>query len=136
MVRRPLDQPTLIPMDMVRLMAISTFTGAGPRIAIEGSTPIGASNVSLDWEAGAAVLFGTTDSSYSTSYYDGYGGSSSESTEVINLDLSAALSYMITPNATVSLGVKAEQFRNIDLNFGSTDEIITRGAFLKFTAKF
>ena len=111
---------------------VSNFDGIGPRVALEGSVPLGSSKVSFDWEAGAAVLFGDTESTeYSFGTYYG-----NESTEVINLDLSAALSYMITPNATVSIGVKGEQFRNIDLNFGDTDEIISRGAFLKFTTKF
>lgn len=115
------------------------FTGIGPRIALETSVPI-MNNVSLDVEAGLAVLFGSTENSY-TEYNGFYGqmtSSNTSSTTVTNLDFSAALAYLIGSNSKVSLGYRVEQFGGLNMysDYGAVDEIVDQSVFLKFTTRF
>lgn len=119
----------------------SSFIGAGPRVALENSFPI-TDRVSVDVEAGAAVLFGTTsnESDYSGFHHHGPGADSNSSTETVtNMDFSAALSYLVGSDTKVSLGYRMESFSGLEMynyNTGPTDEISDQGAFLKFTTGF
>lgn len=111
-----------------------SFNGTGPRVALETSIPV-FNNVSLDLEAGAAILFGETTSFYSGGHHGG--GSSSSTTTVTDLDFSAALSYLIGSNSKASLGYRIEQFSGLEMyTFGYVDTLTDQGAFLKFTTGF
>jgi hypothetical protein len=114
-----------------------TFQGTGPRIAFETSQPI-TNKLSLDVEAGLAVLFGSTHNDH-ISYY-GYPYSGDSDRTVQNLDFSAALSYLISPTSKVSLGVRADKFIGLGMydstGYYEVDSITTKGAFLKFTKQF
>lgn len=113
------------------------FVGAGPRIAVEASIPV-SGNLSIDVEAGAALLFGSSTSTAAYGYNFNYSGSYTQSTTVTDLDFSAAVSYMIGSKAKVSLGYRIEQFSGLAMYGanGYTDVIIDQGAFLKFTTSF
>ena len=117
----------------------TSFVGAGPRIGVEASVPV-AGNLSVDIEAGAAMLFGTETDFGASGYVSSPSTYSySQSTTVTNLDFSAALSYLIGSKSKVSLGYRVEQFSGLDgytyFN-GGVDTIIDQGAFLKFTTTF
>ena len=111
--------------------------GIGPRIGFEGSMPI-AERVSLDFEAGAAVLFGETSFSYTaySIYEEAVSLTLSESATMTNLDFSAALSYMMSPNAKVSLGYRYERMNLSDETFTKYDNREEQGAFLRLTSSF
>ena len=111
--------------------------GIGPRISFEGSMPIG-NNLSVDMEAGAAVLFGSSEFSVLLIEEDEYpmSLSLSQDTQMTNLDFSAALSYMMSPNAKVSLGYRYERMNFSDETFSKYDSREQQGAFLRLTSSF
>jgi len=108
------------------------FEGTGPRIALETSTPV-SEKLSLDVEAGLAVLFGSTTIT-TGSDGDVYSIYTQDNT-VKNLDFSAALSYLIAPKAKISIGVRADIFSGLTQGYDDS-KISTTGAFLKFTTEF
>ena len=75
----------------------STFVGAGPRFGVQGDIPLGG-QWSIDWLAGAAVLF-CERSVQVTSTSTGTAGSTtlvanaSDSPAIFNVDAEAGLSY-------------------------------------------
>lgn len=92
----------------------SSFVGAGPRGAIEGSVPLGG-RWAVDYEGGVAGLFGQQTLNYSS--YGAYSfiyppcptcipipAQSTSHTPVFNADVSAALSYALTHHFKVSAG--------------------------------
>jgi len=117
----------------------SSFSGIGPRLAIEGQFPL-ANNLSVDAEVGVAVLFGTRTRSYNNSTYDGDGYSSYESDEIVsNTDASLAVSYQIGEKSKISLGYRTDIYTNLVNSGGkggSSNALINSGAFLKYIQKF
>jgi len=114
------------------------FAGIGPRVALEASVPV-FDRVSIDAEAGAALLFGDSDSSRNHSLYGA--SEDSDPSTFTNLDFSAALSYLIGGSTKVSLGYRYEQFTSKDapLVFGYGPDAGMRsnqGAFVKFSTSF
>jgi len=118
----------------------TSFSGIGPRLAVEGQFPLG-NNLSVDAEAGVAVLFGTrTQSSDAFNSYDGDSYYSYDSDEIVsNTDASVAVSYQIGEKSKISLGYRTDIYTNLDNSGGkggSSDSLIHSGAFLKYTQKF
>jgi hypothetical protein len=95
----------------------SAFVGAGPRFGVEGSTPLGGS-WSLDWLAGAAVLFGERNLTLNAAAKPGVGPTvtarlnSSDSAAVFNVDAQAGLSYWVTPNVKVTASYRVDAYLN------------------------
>jgi len=119
----------------------TSFSGVGPRLAVEGQFPLG-NNLSVDAEVGVAVLFGTRTNTYDTfnSSYDGDSYYSYENDEIVsNTDASVAVSYQIGGKSKVSLGYRRDIYTNLTNNGGKgggADALIHGGAFLKYTHQF
>jgi hypothetical protein len=106
----------------------SRFTGAGPRLGIEGSIPIYQS-WSIDYLGGAAALISersltvtTTGAASQVGIYDLLSNSSGI---VLNLDVQAMLSYQFTANFKLSGGYRFDGYwnalRTIDANGNIVD---------------
>ncbi len=95
----------------------STFIGAGPRFGVDGSTPLGGS-WSLDWLAGAAVLFGERNLTLNAAAKPGVGPTvtatlnSSASAAVFNVDAQAGLSYWVNPNLKITASYRVDAYFN------------------------
>ena len=93
---------------------MSKFIGAGPRIGVEGSTPLGGP-WSLDWLAGAALLVGkrTLDISLthiSTTVVINTELSRSSTAAVPNLDAALGLSYWLNPALKVTASYRFDGY--------------------------
>lgn len=115
------------------------FIGGGPRLGFDAVVPLGG-GAQLDIGAAGSVLIGKRKGKASISD-DGYGYEESKSkTKVIpNLEASAALTYMVGSNMSLSAGYRVEQFWNImptieEDGFGSSDRLI-HGPFVQFAIK-
>ena len=106
----------------------SRFTGAGPRLGIEGSIPIYQS-WAIDYLGGAAALISersltvtTTGAASQVGIYDLLSNSSGI---VLNLDAQAMLSYRFTSNFKLSGGYRFDGYwnalRTIDANGNIVD---------------
>jgi hypothetical protein len=119
------------------------FSGIGPRLGMDAGFPL-TQNLRADLGVAGAVLYGKrkvkVDGSYSGFGAYDFSSSSSKHVWVPNAEASVALSYLLTPNASISAGYKAEQFWNVmptvsDVNSLSTgnDDRLIHGPFLKLT---
>jgi hypothetical protein len=91
----------------------SNFLGAGPRLGIEGSTPLGG-QWSFDWLAGAAALFGHRELKVTTFTPTPPITNSvdfSDSGTVFNLDAQAGLSYWFSPNMKITASYRFDGYR-------------------------
>lgn len=83
----------------------SRFVGGGPRVGLEGNTPLG-HGWDLDWLGGVAVLFGsrslTVNTTGSAANFGINAFGISDDAVVFNLDAQAGLSYWLTPNVKLS----------------------------------
>ena len=86
----------------------SRFVGAGPRLGVQGNTPLGG-QWSFDWLAGAAVLFGQRTDTFDATDTAAGGipitGNSSDSGTIFNADAKAGLSYWINPNLKITRAI-------------------------------
>jgi opacity protein-like surface antigen len=83
----------------------STFVGAGPRFGVQGDIPLG-NQWSIDWAAGAAVLFGErTVTVTGTTFVN-----ASDSPAIFNVDAQAGLSYWFTPNVKVTASYRFDEY--------------------------
>jgi len=93
----------------------ATFVGAGPRLGVEGSTPLGG-GWSIDWLAGAAVLFGERHSSQlqfsSVPTPNTTGQIISDTPAVFNVDAQAGLSYWFSPNLKITASYRVDAYFN------------------------
>jgi hypothetical protein len=136
----------------------SSFVGAGPRFGVQGDIPLGG-QWSLDWLAGAAVLFGerslqqnTTALATVTSTTPGsptttttaaiaLAGNSADTRAVFNLDAQAGLSYWITPATKITASYrfdgyfKALKTLNTAGNVTNIDRFYN-GPMVRLTTKF
>ncbi len=96
----------------------STFLGAGPRVAVQGSIPL-ASAWSIDYEAGAAGLASMTGLTQTVqgsglAFFCAAGCpvavNSTKTTMVFNTDGTLGLSYAITPNAKLSIDYHVDAY--------------------------
>jgi hypothetical protein len=98
----------------------ATFVGAGPRLGVEGSTPL-AAGWSFDWLAGAAVLIGERHTSQTNlaAFPASLGGAvllTGQATEntaaVFNVDAQAGLSYWLNPNLKITASYRVDAYFN------------------------
>src|SRR5215467_4567138 len=101
----------------------STFVGAGPRFAVQGDIPLGGP-WSIDWGAGAAVLFGERNvqvTSTATGTVTGGLGAgtnfvattlvhASDSPAIFNVDAQAGLSYWFSPNVKFTVSYRFDEY--------------------------
>jgi opacity protein-like surface antigen len=83
----------------------STFVGAGPRFGLQGDIPLG-NQWSIDWGAGAAVLFGERTVTLTGSTI----GNVSDSPAIFNVDAQAGLSYWFTPNMKITASYRFDEY--------------------------
>jgi Legionella pneumophila major outer membrane protein precursor len=97
----------------------STFVGAGPRFGVQGDVPLGG-QWSIDWLAGAAVLFGERNTvvNFTNVFTPGVGATvttpfavnSSDSPAVFNVDAQAGLSYWFNPNLKFTVSYRYDEY--------------------------
>lgn len=85
----------------------STFVGAGPRFGVQGDFPLG-NQWSVDWLAGAAVLFGERSLTITTN--TPFAGSQTDTPAIFNVDAQAGLSYWLTPNMKFTVGYRYDEY--------------------------
>ena len=124
----------------------SHFRGIGPRVALEGSHPLGGA-WSFDYGLGVALLFGDRDFAL-----DGSGvilgipipsriPPSDDNGKVYNLDAMGGLSYLFTPNFKFTAGYRFDGYWNAvhtwnsDLEFVNADRFF-HGPFVRATARY
>jgi hypothetical protein len=117
------------------------FTGAGPRLAWNGSVPIKRNPAfSFDWGVAGAILFGRQEADFSFSSPGGYVTSAyarKKSVVVPNVEAFAALSWQLPEtSARFSAGYRIDAYFNvIDGGQEEPDSIdrIIHGPFARFT---
>ncbi|MGN6750457.1 MAG: Lpg1974 family pore-forming outer membrane protein [Xanthobacteraceae bacterium] len=131
----------------------STFVGAGPRFGVQGDIPLGG-QWSIDWLAGAAVLFGertleqttnvaatATSGGVTTAVATTIARNASDTRAVFNVDAQAGLSYALTPATKVTASYridgyfKALKTLNSAGNVTDVDRFYS-GPMLRVTTKF
>lgn len=88
----------------------TSFVGAGPRFGLQGDIPLGG-QWSIDWLAGAAVLFG--ERNFQVTATTGgipLAGVTSDSPAVFNVDAQAGLSYWFTPNMKITASYRFDDY--------------------------
>jgi hypothetical protein len=121
----------------------STFVGAGPRFGVQGDIPLGGP-WSIDWLAGAAVLFGER-SLQITATAGGvpFAANASDSPAVFNVDAQAGLSYWFSPTMKVTASYRFDGYfkalKTLNANNASLTSNIDRfynGPMLRLTTTF
>jgi hypothetical protein len=129
----------------------ATFVGAGPRLGVNGSIPLGA-GWSIDWLGGAAVLFGERHSSQLSTTILGPAGktvtsfsgqAAEDTTAVFNLDGQAGLSYWFSPNLKITASYRVDAYFSAlktikpgTSTFSSNVDQIYNGPMLRLTSSF
>jgi hypothetical protein len=120
----------------------SRFFGAGPRVNLTGSVPIGGA-WAFEYSGGAALLIG--DRSLGVSIFNNGVGTSAlynETAAILNADAIAALSYSFTPHYKVTAGLRADYYnaalKTYDVNTGGFTNVdrLFWGPFLRLTGSF
>jgi Legionella pneumophila major outer membrane protein precursor len=123
----------------------SRFFGVGPRIGVEGETPLGGA-WSLDWLGGVAVLFG--ERKFDTNNIETVGGSSisfaedhSDHAAILNLDAQLGLSYWFNPNVKLTASYRFDGYFNAIRIYDTSGNLINvdrfyYGPMLRLTSKF
>jgi hypothetical protein len=130
----------------------ATFVGAGPRLGVDGSTPLGG-GWSIDWLGGVAVLFGerqTTQTTFPTPVGAGVflpitsASAISDTTAVFNVDGQAGLSYWFSPTFKITASYRVDAYFSAlktvkpgtaNGSFNSLDQIYN-GPMLRLTSSF
>jgi Legionella pneumophila major outer membrane protein precursor len=130
----------------------ATFVGAGPRLGVDGSTPLGG-GWSIDWLGGVAVLFGerqTTQTTFPTPVGAGVflpitsASAISDTTAVFNVDGQAGLSYWFSPSFKITASYRVDAYFSAlktvkpgtaNGSFNSLDQIYN-GPMLRLTSSF
>jgi hypothetical protein len=126
--------------------AKSEFLGAGPRLGVVGSTPLGGA-WSFDWLGGAAVLFGerklerSAAATTATGSVIGLSFNNSDNAAVFNLDAQAGLSYWVTPMTKVTASYRFDGYWNAIKTFNSSGSLenadrFYNGPMLRLSTKF
>jgi hypothetical protein len=124
----------------------STFIGAGPRFGLQGEIPLGG-QWSIDWLAGAAVLFGERNLQQTATVAITKGpvvtvvGTSSDSRAVFNVDAQAGLSYWITPATKVTASYRFDGYFKALKTLNSAGNVtdidrLYNGPMLRVTTRF
>lgn len=99
----------------------STFVGAGPRFGVQGNIPLG-NQWSIDWAAGAAVLFGERAVTV-TSPMTTFGASASDTPAIFNVDAQAGLSYWFSPTTKITASYRFDEY------FKALKTVVVNNAF-------
>lgn len=118
----------------------STFVGAGPRFGVQGDIPLG-NQWSIDWLAGAAVLFGERAVTLSVPAASNFGASLTDTRAVFNVDAQAGLSYWFTPATKITASYRFDGYFKALKTFNTaahaTDiDRLYNGPMLRLTTKF
>jgi hypothetical protein len=124
----------------------SEFLGAGPRLGVVGSTPLGGP-WSFDWLAGAAVLFGertlqrTATATTATGSVASLSFNNSDNAAVFNADAQAGLSYWFSPTMKITASYRFDGYFNAIKTFDSSGNPVNvdrfyNGPMLRLTTKF
>ena len=123
----------------------STFLGVGPRLGVEGETPL-AGHWSVDWQGGVAVLFGKrslnqTFSAAATATVASITQSSSSRAAVFNPDGQIGLSYSFNPNFKLTASYRVDAYFNALRTIDSAGNIVNadriyHGPMLRLTTQF
>jgi Legionella pneumophila major outer membrane protein precursor len=128
----------------------STFVGAGPRFGLQGEIPLGG-QWSIDWLAGAAVLFGerSLQEPVTATIVSGPGAGTtiavarlaSDSPAVFNVDAQAGLSYWISPIMKITASYRFDGYFNALKTFNSAGNTVNvdrlyNGPMVRLTSKF
>jgi hypothetical protein len=118
----------------------ATFVGAGPRFGVQGDIPLG-NQWSIDWLAGAAVLFGERAMTLTVPAVTTFGASVSDTATVFNVDAQAGLSYWFTPATKVTASYRFDGYfkalKTLNSNLGTTNiDRFYSGPMLRLTTKF
>ena len=127
----------------------STFVGAGPRFGVQGDIPLGG-QWSIDWLAGAAVLFGERSVQANAVVTNAAGGAvtvvqASDSPAIFNVDAQAGLSYWVSPNMKITASYRFDEYFRALKTFNSATATATapsnidrafNGPMLRLTTKF
>jgi opacity protein-like surface antigen len=94
----------------------ASFVGAGPRFGVQGDIPLGG-QWSIDWLAGAAVLFGERSFQITGNATVGgvpfpFSSSNSDSATIFNADAEAGLSYSINSNLKITASYRFDDYFN------------------------
>jgi hypothetical protein len=88
----------------------STFVGAGPRLGLQGDTPLGG-QWSIDWQAGAAALIGERVLTITANTAGiAFAGSQTDTPVIFNVDAQAGLSYWLNPNLKFTVGYRFDDY--------------------------
>jgi hypothetical protein len=121
----------------------SKFLGYGPRVALEGSTPIRPA-WTIDWQVGGGVLFGDrkldlTGGNPASVHFQNF--SSSKSATVPNVDGMLGLSYWFSAATKMTLSYRADAYFGALTTFNATGtgtqniDRIYHGPMIRFTYK-
>ena len=118
----------------------TSFIGAGPRFGVQGDIPLG-NQWSIDWLAGAAVLFGERSVTLSVPAVTSFGASVSDTAAVFNVDAQAGLSYWFTPATKITASYRFDGYfkalKTVDSNVNPTNiDRFYSGPMLRLTTKF
>jgi hypothetical protein len=124
------------------IRARSTFFGIGPRVALDGSVPLGGA-WNFDYGVGAAALFGTRK------YSQDEGGlnnpieheTATKGGAVFNADVSGALAYWLTPRFKLAVGYQFDGYWKgllVDVSDDNRQTVnrFYHGPFIRATGKF
>ena len=123
------------------------WTGYGPRVALEGNTPLSAGPWSIDYMIGVAGLFGSASATQTASVTGACvsgcptAATSGSNNFVFNADAMVGLAYAVTPNSKLALNYRADYYSNAmrtlnSAGVGSNTNRTYTGPNLRWTTKF
>ena len=109
------------------------YTGAGPRIGLQGNNRI--QSWSVDWQLGAAMLYSdkTLEGGNSNPAIPNYAANNGS---VLSVDGLLGLSYWFSSASKLTVGYRADAYFNKSaptLNFNTPSQTIDHGPVIKFT---
>ena len=121
----------------------TSFVGAGPRFGVQGDIPLGGP-WSIDWLAGAAVLFGERSLQETATAFGTTTAPRlpvSDSRAVFNLDAQGGLSYWFSPTMKISASYRFDGYWKALKTFNSAGNVTDidrfyNGPMVRLTAKF
>jgi hypothetical protein len=126
----------------------SSFLGVGPRFGVEGDTPLGGA-WSIDWLAGAAVLFGerklesATTASVTIPVVKSVtiNQNFSDQAAIFNVDAQAGLSYSFNPSLKITANYRFDGYFKALKTFDTNGNVVNvdrfySGPMLRLTSKF
>lgn len=115
----------------------SEFTGLGPRVGVEFTSPVSTRRLHVFGELAAAVLVGHASHDVTGSIVPATSSSGTET--VINLEAELGIGYSISDRANIQIGASIEQLNDIDMISGGGTSLGDRtfeGVFIGFETDF